>query len=108
MWSALTRRPAYRRSAICLAAPNRSVAAGMRVEHEKQRKRACAYLAIWHVHRARIFGSLRNTRPASAAGLALFDPALPEEVTCRSKLTTAWRTPTRALDDFRANSLLAA
>jgi hypothetical protein len=41
-------------------------------------------------------------------GLALFDPALPEEVTYRSKLAVAWRTLNRALDHFTAKSLLAA
>lgn len=41
-------------------------------------------------------------------GLALFDPALPPQVACRSPLAVAWRTLTRALDDFTADSLLAA
>ncbi len=41
-------------------------------------------------------------------GLALFDPALPEEVTRRSVLAVAWRTLNRALDDFTAKSLVAA
>jgi hypothetical protein len=43
-----------------------------------------------------------------APGLALFDPALPEEVSCRSPLAIAWRTLNRALEDFTAKSLVAA
>lgn len=43
-----------------------------------------------------------------APGLALFDPALPEEVTYRSPLAVAWRTLNRALEDFAARSLVAA
>jgi hypothetical protein len=43
-----------------------------------------------------------------APGLALFDPALPEEVTPRSPLAIAWRGLNRALEDFAEKSLLAA
>jgi len=43
-----------------------------------------------------------------APGLALLDPALPDEITLRSPLATAWRTLQRALDDFAERSLLAA
>jgi len=43
-----------------------------------------------------------------APGLALLDPALPEEVALRSPLSVAWRTLNRALEDFAAKSLVAA
>jgi hypothetical protein len=43
-----------------------------------------------------------------APGLALFDPALPDEVACRSPLAIAWRALNRALKDFAERSLVAA
>ena len=43
-----------------------------------------------------------------APGLALLDPALPDEITCRSTLAVAWRGLNRALEDFVAKSLVAA
>ena len=43
-----------------------------------------------------------------APGLALLDPALPEDIGRRSPLATAWRTLQRALDDFAERSLVAA
>jgi hypothetical protein len=43
-----------------------------------------------------------------APGLALFDPALPDEIACRSTLAVAWRRLSRALEDFTAKSLVAA
>jgi hypothetical protein len=43
-----------------------------------------------------------------APGLALVDPALPDEIARRSPLATAWRTLDRALDDFTARSMVAA
>jgi hypothetical protein len=43
-----------------------------------------------------------------APGLALLDPALPDEIRCRSPLAAAWRTLNRALDDYADRSLVAA
>lgn len=43
-----------------------------------------------------------------APGLALVDPALPDDIARRSPLATAWRTLDRTLDDFTKRSLLAA
>lgn len=43
-----------------------------------------------------------------APGLALLDPALPEDIGRRSPLATAWRILQRALDDFAERSLVAA
>jgi hypothetical protein len=43
-----------------------------------------------------------------APGLALLDPALPDDVVARSQLATAWRTLDRALEDFTNKSLVAA
>jgi hypothetical protein len=43
-----------------------------------------------------------------APGLALFDPALPDDVAARSPLAVAWRALNRALEDFAAKSLVAA
>ena len=43
-----------------------------------------------------------------APGLALLDPALPEDIGRRSPLATAWRTLQRAIDDFAERSLVAA
>lgn len=43
-----------------------------------------------------------------APGLALFDPALPDEVARRSPLSLAWRALNRALEDFAEKSLVAA
>jgi hypothetical protein len=45
---------------------------------------------------------------ALAPGLALLDPALPDEITCRSTLAVAWRGLNRPLEDFVAKSLVAA
>lgn len=42
-----------------------------------------------------------------APGLALLDPALPEEVGRRSPLTAAWRNLERTFDDFAHRSLPA-
>ena len=41
-------------------------------------------------------------------GLAAFDPGLPDELSTRSPLATAWRTLDRALDRFINNGLAAA
>ncbi len=43
-----------------------------------------------------------------APGLALLDPALPEDIARRSPLATAWRALQHALDDFAERSLVAA
>jgi hypothetical protein len=43
-----------------------------------------------------------------APGLALLDPAVPDEIVTRSRLATAWRTLDRALEDFTNESLVAA
>jgi predicted MarR family transcription regulator len=43
-----------------------------------------------------------------APGLALADPALPDDVTRRSPLAMAWRALDHALDDFTRRSLVAA
>jgi len=43
-----------------------------------------------------------------APGLALLDPALPEDISRRSPLASAWRGLQRALDDFTQRSLVAA
>ena len=43
-----------------------------------------------------------------APGLALLDPALPDEIASRSPLAVAWRTLNRALEDFTEGSLVAA
>lgn len=43
-----------------------------------------------------------------APGLALLNPALPEEIARRSPLVAAWRSLDRALDDFVERSLVAA
>lgn len=43
-----------------------------------------------------------------APGLAILDPALPEDVARRSPLAKAWRVLERALDDFTERSLVAA
>jgi hypothetical protein len=43
-----------------------------------------------------------------APGLALFDPALPAEVSRGSPLAVAWRTLNRALEEFTSKSLIAA
>ena len=43
-----------------------------------------------------------------APGLSALDPYLPEEVTARSSLSTAWRCFERALDDFMQAQLVAA
>jgi len=43
-----------------------------------------------------------------APGLALLDPALPEEIASRSPLATAWRRLNRALEAFAERSLVAA
>jgi len=43
-----------------------------------------------------------------APGLALLDPALPEDISRRSPLASAWRGLQRALDEFTERSLVAA
>jgi hypothetical protein len=43
-----------------------------------------------------------------APGLALLDPALPDDIVARSRLATAWRALDRALEDFTNKSLVAA
>jgi hypothetical protein len=43
-----------------------------------------------------------------APGLALVDPALPDEIVRRNPLAIAWRTLNRALDEFMRRSLIAA
>ena len=43
-----------------------------------------------------------------APGLALVDPALPDDIARRSPLATAWRALDRTLDDFTRKSLVAA
>ena len=43
-----------------------------------------------------------------APGLSALDPYLPEEVTARSSLSTAWRCFERALDDFMQAQPVAA
>jgi hypothetical protein len=43
-----------------------------------------------------------------APGLALVDPALPDEIARRNPLAIAWRTLDRTLDDFTRRSLVAA
>jgi hypothetical protein len=43
-----------------------------------------------------------------APGLALLDPALPDDIASRSPLAVAWRTLNRALEDFAERSLVAA
>jgi len=43
-----------------------------------------------------------------APGLAVLDPALPDSITRRSPLATAWRRLDRALDDFAEMTLRAA
>ncbi len=40
-----------------------------------------------------------------APGLSALDPDLPEEVTARSSLSTAWRCFEKALDDFMQAAL---
>jgi hypothetical protein len=41
-------------------------------------------------------------------GLTALDPRLPENISQRSGLATAWRQFERVLDNFLANGLLAA
>jgi len=43
-----------------------------------------------------------------APGLALLDPALPDEIFSRSPLALAWRRLNCALEDFAERSLVAA
>jgi len=43
-----------------------------------------------------------------APGLTALDPRLPEDVTARSDLTTAWRGFEKALDHFMEAELIAA
>ena len=56
-----TRKPASRPASASIpllpAAPGRCA----RIEHEYQRGGACAYLAAWDVHRAKLFGRCENT-----------------------------------------------
>jgi len=50
----------------------------------------------------------KTYRRVLAPGLAVLDPALPEDVSLRSPLATAWRKLDRALDDFTERTLVAA
>ena len=43
-----------------------------------------------------------------APGLAWLDPDLPEGISCRSPLATAWRQLDRTLDEFIADAMIAA
>jgi hypothetical protein len=43
-----------------------------------------------------------------APGLSALDPHLPEDVTSRSSLSTAWRGFEKALDDYMEVKLIAA
>ncbi len=79
-------------------------------------KRKGLIVKVPHKHRYRLTGLGRRVAVLFtkthgrmlAPGLTLLDPRLPEDITARNRLTTAWRRMETALEDFMDRAAVAA